>query len=128
MRFVIIQGQRDNPKANAIVVLKGDSSGKQIPNQLHHPELNNKALLFCILGFSRTDFPGLPPIESIQHHREEPQVDSEWGDTERKNKKVKHTSGPRTTNPYTSDESWFMPITVAIAIFLPVLFFLCRFR
>lgn len=42
--------------------------------------------------------------------------------------KFTRTSGPKAKDPYSSDDSWFMPITIAIAIFLPVLFFLCRVR
>ncbi len=53
--------------------------------------------------------------------------DVEWGDNKNQHK-FKHASGPRVSNPYSSDESWFWPITIAIAIFLPVLFCLCRVR
>ena len=42
--------------------------------------------------------------------------------------KFSRTSGPRAKDPYASDDSWFMPITIAIAVFLPVLFCLCRVR
>ena len=40
----------------------------------------------------------------------------------------KKVSGPKLQDPYSSDESWFMPITCAIAVFLPILFCLCRVR
>lgn len=105
------------------MVLKGNPDGTEFLKSVNR--LQNQS---CMSWLYLVELPGLPPMESVQHHREEPQVDSEWGDTDRKDKKLKHTSGPKTTNPYTSDESWFMPITVAIAIFLPVLFFLCRVR
>lgn len=42
--------------------------------------------------------------------------------------KFRRTSGPKMTDPYASDDSWFMPITIAVAVFLPVLFCLCRVR
>ncbi len=55
--------------------------------------------------------------------------DMEWGELEEKKEhKFTKTSGPKTQNPYMTDESWFMPITIAIAVFLPVLFCLCRVR
>lgn len=42
--------------------------------------------------------------------------------------KFSRTSGPKAEDPYASDDSWFMPITIAVAVFLPVLFCLCRVR
>ena len=53
---------------------------------------------------------------------------SDWAEETPKEKKFKKTSGPKSQDPYASDESWFMPITMAIAVFLPVLFCLCRVR
>ena len=52
----------------------------------------------------------------------------EWGEEQSNERKFKRPSGPRVMNPYSSDESWFWPITIAIAVFLPVLFCLCRLR
>ena len=57
-------------------------------------------------------------------------MDSESDDSaeEEQESKFKRTSGPKVTDPYASDDSWFMPITIAVAVFLPVLFCLCRVR
>lgn len=49
----------------------------------------------------------------------------DW-ESEKNSRKFQRTSGPHAKDPYTSDDSWFMPITMAIALFLPILFCLCR--
>jgi len=36
--------------------------------------------------------------------------------------RLSHTDTHRVQDPYASDDSWFMPITIAVALFLPVLF------
>lgn len=74
-----------------------------------------------------TEIPALPPIQQPTEP-EKTEQDSEWGDSPVKEQKFKKTSGPRTQDPYASDDSWFMPITIAVAVFLPVLFCLCRVR
>ncbi|XP_003391082.1 PREDICTED: malectin-A-like [Amphimedon queenslandica] len=94
------KGLRDNPKINAIVVAKGNPG----------------------------EFPPLPPLEQVNKNSQQqaqPETDGEWGDTSSKGQKFKRPSGPRAIDPYSSDESWFWPITIAIAVFLPVMFCLC---
>lgn len=95
------KGSADNPKCNAIVVLKGPVDPYELP--------------------------ALPPI---QEATEPLDMDSDTDDLpeEEKENTFKRTSGPKIKDPYASDESWFMPITIAIAVFLPVLFCLCRVR
>ena len=73
------------------------------------------------------EIPALPPLQHDPEPSEHSEQDSEWADSA-KEQKFKRTSGPRTHDPYASDDSWFMPITVAVAVFLPVLFCLCRVR
>ena len=41
-------------------------------------------------------------------------------------RKFQKTSGPKVQNPYEADESWFWPLTLVIAAFLPIVFCLCR--
>ena len=76
-------------------------------------------------------FPELPALPPVQQDPDEmpsrQEADTEWGET-KKESRIKHSSGPRVVDPYASDDSWFMPITIAIAVFLPVLFCLCRLR
>ena len=38
----------------------------------------------------------------------------------------KRTSGRRSIDPYTSDESRYLPFIVILALFIPILIFLCR--
>ena len=38
----------------------------------------------------------------------------------------KRTSGIRSIDPYTSDDSWLMPLVLILALFIPILIFLCR--
>ena len=74
------------------------------------------------------EIPALPPPEQdSQHIDRDPDLMEEWQEQATENK-FKRTSGPKAQNPYNSDESWFMPITVAIAVFLPILFCMCRVR
>ena len=78
------------------------------------------------------DIPALPPPKLEQEDpgpldQDQDQDTDEWNKPSTPNK-FKKLSGPRTLNPYSSDESWFMPITVAIAVFLPILFCMCRIR
>jgi hypothetical protein len=98
------KGPADNPKVNAIVVLKGP--------------------------FQQSEIPALPPPQLQQEDPDPLDQDQdmdEWNKPSTPNK-FKKPSGPRTLNPYSLDESWFMPITVAIAVFLPILFCMCRIR
>ena len=68
------------------------------------------------------DVPQLGPIsqeaeedQGIQDDEEEPVVRS------------KHTSGPRTPDPYAVDDSSVMlPVFIAIGAFIPLLFCLCK--
>lgn len=94
IRVEFIKGYRDNPKINAIAVVKG----------------------------TLEDIPQLGPIpqdpeeyHSMQEEEEETPVRS------------RHTSGPRTPDPYSIDDSSVMlPVFVAIGAFIPLLFCLCK--
>ncbi|XP_011506008.1 PREDICTED: malectin-B [Ceratosolen solmsi marchali] len=94
IRIEFIKGYRDNPKINAIAVIKG----------------------------SLEDVPQLGPIpqepeeyHGMQDDEEEPVI------------RTRHTSGPRTPDPYDSeDSSILLPVFVAIGAFIPLLFCLCK--
>ena len=74
--------------------------------------------ILCYLLAEITKLPPLPKAESEE--------DMDDFESEKSSRKFQRTSGPRTKDPYASDDSWFMPITIAIALFLPILFCLCR--
>lgn len=94
IRVEFIKGYRDNPKVNAVYVIRG--------NLMDIPQL-----------------PSLTPEE-----KEEEEEDTH---TEKKSSPVRYPSGPRSPNPYESeDSSTMLPIFIAIGAFLPLLFCLCR--
>lgn len=70
------------------------------------------------------DVPKLPPLSSPEE--EEVAADGDDQEESKSERKFHKTSGPRSRNPYESDESWFWPLTGVAAIFFPVLFCLCR--
>lgn len=94
-----VKGDNDNPKINAIVVMKGS------------PE----------------DVPTLPPLP--WNTDDDIEGDDEDDDAEEvtEKKQIKHKSGPKTVDPYASDDSSLIfPILISIAVFIPTLFCLCR--
>ena len=73
-----------------------------------------------------TDTPKLPPLPGADLDEEESE-DSDDDETEEIKPKRHITSGPKTPDPYAADESSFLyPILIALAIFIPTLFCLCR--
>ncbi|KOX75409.1 Malectin-B [Melipona quadrifasciata] len=94
IRVEFIKGYRDNPKINAIAVVKGNIE----------------------------DIPQLGPIpqEPDEYHNIQE-------DEEESTVRSRHTSGPRTPDPYSIDDSSVMlPIFVALGAFIPLLFCLCK--
>ena len=72
-----------------------------------------------------TDVPKLPPLPRPGEDNED--EDDEEESKEDKPKKQRKLSGPKAINPYANDESsMLIPIVVAIAVFLPTLFCLCK--
>ncbi|CAH3016901.1 unnamed protein product [Porites evermanni] len=92
-----LKGYYDNPKINAVLVMKG----------------------------TLEDVPKLPPLPRPGEDNED--EDDEEESKEDKPKKQRKLSGPKAINPYANDESsMLIPIAVAIAVFLPTLFCLCK--
>lgn len=87
-----------------------------------------------LLPVSSTDVPKLQPHPGLEKHEEEEEEDEESeGGEEGGRKRVqlgskyRVQSGPRTPNPYATDNSSLMfPILVAFGVFIPTLFCLCR--
>ena len=81
-----------------------------------------------------TDVPKLQPHPGLEkpEEEEEEEEDSEGGEEGGKKRaqaisKSRVQSGPRTPNPYATDNSSLMfPILVAFGVFIPTLFCLCR--
>ncbi|XP_055636937.1 malectin-A [Toxorhynchites rutilus septentrionalis] len=101
-----VKGYKDNPKINAIVLIK---------------------------GYDDTTLPQLSPLmveQPVPEPLEESPTTSSIADgdaqVDTKNKQRK-TSGPKQPNPYSLDESSMMlPVFIAIGAFIPLLFCLCR--
>ena len=74
-----------------------------------------------------SDVPKLPPIPGQDLDEEEEEDDDEVDDEERTAKQFSKKSGPKVTDPYAADETSFLyPILIAVAVFIPTLFCLCR--
>lgn len=72
-----------------------------------------------------SDVPKLPPLPRPGEENEEDDDDED--SKEDKPKKQRKLSGPKAIDPYANDESsMLIPIAVAIAVFLPTLFCLCK--
>ena len=80
-------------------------------------------VIFTLHLFS--DVPKLPPLPRPGEENEEDDDDED--SKEDKPKKQRKLSGPKAIDPYANDESsMLIPIAVAIAVFLPTLFCLCK--
>lgn len=106
VRVEFIKGFRDNPKCNAIVLIKGS-------------DVNN--------------VPKLPPLaETSQQDSSESFLEKEIPSEEEKPvataaAKQRKVSGPKTESPYsTMDDQLIISIFVGIVLFIPLLFCLCR--
>jgi len=98
MRVEFIKSYRDNPKVNAIILIKG--------------KLN--------------DWPQLPPLPTNDDSEDsdDSEPDDSMEDSRPSNRKP---SGPKTRDPYENEESPAMlPIFVAIGAFIPLVFCMCK--
>ncbi|KAM9331316.1 malectin [Gastrophryne carolinensis] len=95
-----VKGYYDNPKVCALYLMKGTAD--EVPKLQPHPGLEKK-------------------------EEEEEEEEEEGPSTKKQSNKNRVQSGPRTPNPYASDNSSLMfPILVAFGVFIPTLFCLCR--
>ncbi|KAG8183605.1 hypothetical protein JTE90_025156 [Oedothorax gibbosus] len=102
IRVEFIKGYRDNPKVNAIFVVRG----------------------------TLADVPELQSLLAEEKEEDELEEEPELTSTDtpkRDSPPVRHPSGPRSPNPYeTEDSGTMLPVFIAIGAFLPLLFCLCR--
>ncbi|CAM1329342.1 MLEC (predicted) [Pycnogonum litorale] len=90
---------QDNPKINAFVLFKGKLS----------------------------DVPKLPPPSKLYEDDDEEEIIKPPTEKKQKTPVPRRPSGPKTPNPYESDDSSSMlPIFIAIAAFIPLVFCLCK--
>lgn len=101
VRVEFIKGYRDNPKINAILLLKGDVENFQKLEPLD------------------SDVPDQAQLNDIESDQQEYQ--------EIKSSKPRKPSGPIQEDPYALDDSSVMlPVFIAIGAFIPLLFCLCK--
>lgn len=101
VRVEFIKGYRDNPKVNAIVLVKGDVEN------------------FQKLDPIEVDVPDQPQLNDIETEQQEYE--------EIRTAKPRKTSGPKQEDPYSLDDSSVMlPVFIAIGAFIPLLFCLCK--
>lgn len=101
VRVEFIKGYRDNPKINAIVLIKG--------NVQDFPKLDPLEV----------DVPDQPNVNDIEPDQQDyPEI---------KSTKPRKPSGPKQEDPYALDDSSVMlPVFIAIGAFIPLLFCLCK--
>nr|CAG4646345.1 EOG090X081J [Macrothrix elegans] len=101
IKVEFIKGNHDNPKVNAIYVMKGhvDDVPKlpPLPSELEDEEIEEKPI-------EKEEPPSSPPSSSNKKKREQPKIQ----------------------NPYADDTSSLLPVFVAIVAVVPLLFCLCR--
>ncbi|KAL0272285.1 UNVERIFIED_CONTAM: hypothetical protein PYX00_005321 [Menopon gallinae] len=100
IRVEFIKGYRDNPKINAVYVMRG----------------------------SLDDVPKLPREPVIDDFKDDFEERKNKDDSqEKKEMKCRRPSGPKTPNPYQADvPSVMLPVFVVIGAFIPLLFCLCK--
>lgn len=103
IRVEFIKGYKDNPKINAIVVIRGQLK----------------------------DVPKLPPMEldpSIEEQLREQQMEDEIAaHAPKATKRPNVPPKPKQEDPYTMEDSSIMlPVFIAVGAFIPILFCLCK--
>ena len=72
------------------------------------------------------DVPKLLPLPGV-HENENDQPDDEESKSEDKPEQIRKTSGSKAIDPYASDESSLLrPVLIALDVFLPTLFCICK--
>ncbi|KAL5017604.1 hypothetical protein ScPMuIL_007193 [Solemya velum] len=94
-----IKGEYDNPKINALYVMKGTID----------------------------DVPKLAPMPGADFHRDEDDEEEEEI-VETKTSKARRNQGPKVKDPYAGDDTstMLLPVFIAVGAFFPLLFCLCR--
>uniref|UniRef100_U5EJ84 Putative receptor-like serine/threonine kinase n=1 Tax=Corethrella appendiculata TaxID=1370023 RepID=U5EJ84_9DIPT len=122
VRIELMKGYKDNPKINAIVLIKGDVENIQklkLPALVDSEQQNDERQSESISSQSSHDDFSSNNVNSNNNNNN--------NNNEKESKKQRKTSGPKQPNPYSLDESSMMlPVFIAIGAFIPLLFCLCR--
>lgn len=118
VKLEFLKGYKDNPKINAIVLIKGYDESS-LPRLA--PQVSEQQQIPEPLG---GDLPNAERAGSASTGSSNSADGDAQTDSKSKNRK---TSGPKQPNPYSLDESSMMlPVFIAIGAFIPLLFCLCR--
>ncbi|KAL4223841.1 hypothetical protein ACF0H5_017306 [Mactra antiquata] len=95
-----VKGEYDNPKINALYVMKGTVD----------------------------DVPKLPSLQGMDTSQEEEEEEEEEVANDSKPKQARRPSGPKVKDPYSTDDTstMLLPVFVAVGAFIPLLFCLCK--
>ncbi|PAA54858.1 hypothetical protein BOX15_Mlig033394g1 [Macrostomum lignano] len=117
-----VKGDRDNPKINAIVLVKG--SIDEIPRLPALRESNNDESLLPDLDEELQQ----QRAGQQQHQQDRLNVNNEADDEEARKRRSRLASGPKTLDPYQSDpaSTALLPVLIAVAAALPLFFCLCK--
>ncbi|KAK3887665.1 hypothetical protein Pcinc_008249 [Petrolisthes cinctipes] len=111
VKVEFVKGYKDNPKVNAIFVIKGRLDDvPKLPPLPREEDLDS-------VEEERRQGPSIHPSSSHNHNnnKQPPQPAK------------RRPSGPRTPDPYASDDtSSMLPVFVAIGAAIPILFCLCK--
>ncbi len=106
VRVEFIKSYRDNPKINAIALIKGSSK-----DWTPLPEFSDPTLESADDELDDEEFEGLEEKEL----------------RDKAEKMRRNPSGPKTKDPYESDDtSALLPVFVAVGAFIPLVFCLCK--
>ncbi|XP_052800348.1 malectin-A-like [Mya arenaria] len=94
-----VKGELDNPKINAMYVMRG----------------------------TLEDIPKLAPLQGADNSEEEEEEEEDQVN-DSKQKPSRRPSGPKVKDPYSTDDTstMLLPVFVAVGAFIPVLFCLCK--
>nr|AUX81344.1 malectin [Brachionus plicatilis] len=127
IKVEFIKGDLDNPKVNAIIVMKGtpDQVPKLPPYEPEQQEEDDDELE------SELDesFDNEEESEQINARRQMRQVQEEQETIKKPSKKKVYEFDEEVEDPYAKDESsYLIPILVTLGAFIPILFCLCKLK
>lgn len=118
IRVEFIKGYRDNPKVNAIVLIKGVAGDIDTIPKLPANEFDsNEPTLMQQQQILEAQADNLIQEDIIEKPSQ----------AQSNNQRSRKTSGPKQEDPYALDDSSIMlPVFIAIGAFIPLLFCLCK--
>lgn len=124
IRVDFLKGPRDNPKVNAIIVLKG--SADQVPALPEYTKAESTDMLdedeYDGGDLSDEDYNNEAEDLREKFKREA----KEETKNEKSQREYNYEHDEIAADPYASDETYLIPILVAVGAFIPLLFCLCK--